>query len=377
MNYYLKVTLNMNKDFSGLVRDTLESLGVLRFTLQSGRMVVLSDRRWPLGLGGDGVYESPLDSFEFFIPLKNSEPLLNTLVALLHLDSPGRGSLFTEKIKLHASDPPALVNEPSEKLPQKLGGLESAHPLFSDLLLISCIVQRGRGNDVAKAALHSVAGVPWINYGTGAGLRERLGLIRITIPAEKETVNLVVSQEEGVQVISSLIREARLNYPGQGFIYACPIQKGVINTRLSMDRSRHLATMEQIIQTLDLLKGSPTWRRKVSSAEVQPQLFQEEKEPEVDMTFYCIQGNASRLVEAARRAGASGATICKIRQGQKIIPGPKEVMPALEVAHLVIRRSLEEKVLQALETAGLFQGDFPGYCEVKPVSHSFTYRPEG
>lgn len=365
----LKITLLVARELGPLARDELEALGMQWYTFSSSRSVILSAQGKFLGFGEDRVYESPVDCFEFHIRPDLEFPVLTFLSRKLSLASPGRGSIFSERIRLEAESPASLQNEP--EVPEEEASPEV--PIFSDLLLISCIVQRGKGNDVARAALHSVAGVPWISYGTGAGLRERLGLVRVTIPAEKEVVNLAVSREDGPGILDTLVREARLNQPGQGFIYSCPVHMGLLNTRLSLDRSRHMASMEQVIQSMDLLRGSSAWRRKAADSlgikSVSPEVGEE-----LDLTFYCPQGQASELVEAARSAGAVGATIRKIRVAALGDSDRRGVTPAMEAAHLVIRSSLEDSILQALTEGGLFRENVRGYCEFKPVAQSFNYR---
>ncbi len=61
---------------------------------------------------------------------------------------------------------------------------------FKELKGITCIVQRGEGDRIAKISLNTGASVPITTHGTGSGVRDKLGLLRITIPPEKELINL-------------------------------------------------------------------------------------------------------------------------------------------------------------------------------------------
>jgi nitrogen regulatory protein P-II 1 len=54
-----------------------------------------------------------------------------------------------------------------------------------DLVVITCIVQRGSADDVMKAANKAGATGATIYFARGTGVRERLGLLGIAIQAEK------------------------------------------------------------------------------------------------------------------------------------------------------------------------------------------------
>ena len=50
---------------------------------------------------------------------------------------------------------------------------------LTDVYLITCVVDRGKGEDVVKAARGAGAGGALIHSGHGVGIRERLGLLGI------------------------------------------------------------------------------------------------------------------------------------------------------------------------------------------------------
>ncbi len=91
------------------------------------------------------------------------------------------------------------------------------------LELITCVVQRGKADKVAKAALEAGAGGATISFARGMGLREKLGLLGLAIVPEKEVV-LIVSQKTATQTIfDTVVRAARLEVPGMGIAYVTPI----------------------------------------------------------------------------------------------------------------------------------------------------------
>ncbi len=91
------------------------------------------------------------------------------------------------------------------------------------LELITCVVQRGKADKVAKAALEAGAGGATIFFARGMGLREKLGLLGLAIVPEKEVV-FIVSQKTATQAIFDMVvRAARLDVPGMGIAYVTPI----------------------------------------------------------------------------------------------------------------------------------------------------------
>jgi len=96
---------------------------------------------------------------------------------------------------------------------------------LTDASLITCIVQRGRADEVVKAAQESGAGGATIHYGYGTGMRERLGVLGLAIEAEKEFINIVVANDEVNQIFDKMYVAAKLDTPGMGFICVTRLDK--------------------------------------------------------------------------------------------------------------------------------------------------------
>jgi nitrogen regulatory protein PII len=103
----------------------------------------------------------------------------------------------------------------------------STHEIITltDASLITCIVQRGRADDVVKAAQEAGAQGATITYGRGTGVRERLGLLGLTIEAEKEFINIVVANDEVNQIFDKMYVAGQLDTPGMGFICVTKLDK--------------------------------------------------------------------------------------------------------------------------------------------------------
>ena len=92
---------------------------------------------------------------------------------------------------------------------------------MSELRLITCIVEKGRGEDVAMAAQE--AGAKGATYfdGMGTGVRQS---VLIAIAPEKEVVLVVTKDKETKAVYNAMIRKGGLNNPGKGFIFVSRLE---------------------------------------------------------------------------------------------------------------------------------------------------------
>ena len=130
----------------------------------------------------------------------------------------------------------------------------------ADLVAICCICEIGGAEDIAKASLQSGAPGPTIPFGEGGGLRDKIPLLRMTKGPEKEFVWCVVEKAEADNVFAEMARAGRITEPGRGFMYTIPVNAGIIHVSSVVSTSSHLASMEQVIATVDEIKGGKEWR---------------------------------------------------------------------------------------------------------------------
>jgi nitrogen regulatory protein PII len=98
---------------------------------------------------------------------------------------------------------------------------------LTGLVVITCIVQRGRADDVMKAASAAGASGATIYFARGTGIREKLGLLGIAIQAEKEVISICVPEGNAQPVFDAMVKAGKLNTPGMGFIYQTKVDKAV------------------------------------------------------------------------------------------------------------------------------------------------------
>ena len=91
--------------------------------------------------------------------------------------------------------------------------------------LITCVVQRGKGDKIAKAAIKAGAGGATLFFARGTGTRERLGLLGLAIAPEKEVALIIASEDERDPVFEAVCKAGKLDVPGMGIAYITPVLK--------------------------------------------------------------------------------------------------------------------------------------------------------
>ncbi len=95
------------------------------------------------------------------------------------------------------------------------------------LNLITCIVQRGKAEEVVREALASGAQGATMFYGRGTGVRERLGILSQFIVPEKEIILIVTRQEQTAEIFENAVKAGRLREKGQGFAFIQKVDEAV------------------------------------------------------------------------------------------------------------------------------------------------------
>jgi hypothetical protein len=279
------------------------------------------------------------------------------------LTLPGRGSVSSEYMEIIRHHELCRENPVSHFQ-------AAAIPLQSELMGICCIVQRGQGDMVARVALDTGAAVPLINYGTGTGVRDKMGLLRITIPADKEIIGLTTSAYDAEVVMELMIEAGKLDQPGRGFIYAYPVRKGILNLKVTRGPQRHAASIEQIVATLDHIQGGIEWRKRSA-------IDQKKKRNYLtglnDLTLICDEGRANRLVKIAMQAGAAGATIFRMKHLCKEGSPASSIALSREGASMIVSEGQINTIADALAEAGAFSEKGHGLLVARPAPQAFTY----
>lgn len=97
--------------------------------------------------------------------------------------------------------------------------------VLTDASLITCVVQKGLADEIVTAAQEAGAQGATIYYARGTGVRERLGILGLTVEAEKEVIMIVVANDQLNQVFENMHRAGKLDTPGMGMMYAIELDK--------------------------------------------------------------------------------------------------------------------------------------------------------
>lgn len=97
--------------------------------------------------------------------------------------------------------------------------------VLRDVSLITCIVQRGLAEDIIHAAKEVGAQGATVSFARGMGVRERLGVLGVSVEVEKEIINIVVSDEQVERVFEKIYLAGNMDTPGMGIMYITPLEK--------------------------------------------------------------------------------------------------------------------------------------------------------
>ncbi|HAK50818.1 MAG TPA: transcriptional regulator [Gammaproteobacteria bacterium] len=97
--------------------------------------------------------------------------------------------------------------------------------ILSDVSMITCVVQRGKADQVVQAAQDAGAQGATIYYGYGSGVRERLGILGLAVDVEKEVITSLVANDQVDRIFVRMYFAGELDVPGAGIIYVTKLEK--------------------------------------------------------------------------------------------------------------------------------------------------------
>ncbi|OFY46891.1 MAG: hypothetical protein A2Z69_00585 [Bacteroidetes bacterium RBG_13_44_24] len=306
-----RITCIVNELLSEKVSDFLNELGVIVY-IENGRVVREIIKPRPFNLPGEIVklQDTPVDVFRFTVPRETFKEVINYLIDIAELDIPGRGTVFSQDLMEFSKEPPSINLDFFNT--KKAGDYKDI--LLNKLSYVVCVLSiPGSGELISKIALDLGICVPLVTFGSGNDIRDQLGLIRITISAEKEIVHLVMPEQDSESIIRVLIEQGHLDRPGRGFIYQTPVTMGLLDTYLKIGQQKYAASIEQIIAAVDQLKSGTGWRKRLD-AEHQEKKAGKSLLPQdnCEISIISDEDRIDRLREACLKVGATGATTARV-----------------------------------------------------------------
>jgi hypothetical protein len=283
----------------------------------------------------------------------------------------GRGWIFAQRIVIRRGTP---LKFDEERLETLCGSEDTLPP--EDYAFICCTVPRGMGDALAVAVLELGICVPVISFGTGVGLRDKLGLLRITIPVEKEIIWFLVPRSDTELVEKTLIPRARLDVPGHGFLYKIFVHAAAVNLRVRQGKRVHAATMEQVIAALDEVRGSSDWRRLGAKTSESSGAGGDKMNTHKGLFFIGAEEEVEVFRRTAMENGARGATLnhLEMRSYSAVAPGQTMESHSREFCDIIIPAGIEEDILSHIEKTGLFESGRSCMLKILPVEKPASFR---
>lgn len=360
-----RITAIVHRDLTEAVTKALKANFVHYYHMEPARYPVLGKRGlWFFDFyQNQSMIDTPVVIFEIICLEKSVPFLLSVIKEAAELNIPGHGSVYSETIALIGSEPPLEYIYSNNVKVKSIG--------FTGLKGIFCILPRGSAEYIARMVLQNGIGVPTISYGTGSGLRDRLGLLRITIPKEKEILKLIVHSSDSEHVLDFMIELGRLDLPGRGFIFEFPVEHGLLNTKVSLEGAKQAASMDQIISALDQLYGNMDWRKK--SNQFRQNTRHRNYFEGVNLVLNCKEESMEFVLSSLRKVGVTSSTISLNRI---VHTGNLEshFTPAREVANLLIPKKNLSEVTEVLKEIGFFTNEYEGIAYTMEVPRAFSYQ---
>jgi len=328
----------------------LTELALPEVFVQRAKQTFLQDKRDLLGLRPiTKLDESRALIYRMYVPVMYEESVMRRIIDVTDLGMGGRGSLFSQHIGILRGTPLSFDMEKLDTLCEKKDKLS-----IEEHALIACTVSRGAGDALAKTILELGIGVPVVFFGTGAGLRDRLGLLRITIPIEKEIIWFLVSRSDADLVEKSIIPRANLDIPGNGFLYRFFVHAPIVNLRIRHGQRVHAATMEQVIAALDEVRGSNDWRR-LGSRKREHKGGEGKSVNTRGLFFIGDEAEIELFRKEAIECGARGATFNHVEmRSYKVTHEKAMVSKSRQLCDIITTPETEEKIRLSAIKNGLF-----------------------
>lgn len=306
-----RITCIVNQLLANNVIDFLKKIEVVVYD-ETARVVREQIRKRKFGLPGEinTLESTSVRIFRFSIPRENAALITKILIDIAELHIPGRGSIFSQELMEFSNEPPKF----NASFLSTYSSVNYNYNLLNNLSYVICVLSDpGSGEQIAKIALELGICVPLITFGTGNDIRDQLGLIRITIPAEKEIVHLVMPEQDSDSIIKLLVEHGRLDKPGKGFIYQTPVSIGMIDTRMKIGKQKYAASMEQIIAAIDQLKSDTTWRKRLDANSDNSKIGKSMMpQDNCEVSIISDEDRIDVLRETCLEVGASGAITSKV-----------------------------------------------------------------
>ena len=96
---------------------------------------------------------------------------------------------------------------------------------LTDACLITWVVEKDLAEPILEAAKNAGAQGATISYAQGTGIRERMGLLGVTIDEQKEVIRIVVSEEQSELIFETMYLAGQMDKPGKGIMFMSSLDR--------------------------------------------------------------------------------------------------------------------------------------------------------
>ncbi len=312
-----------------------------------------------------------MDNITLAVPKTKADRIFQELVEIGKLNHFGAGAIYESRIQnIWFRGRAPFIDSESKKPNTPTLKLT----VQSDLVLITCICQRGHAEEIARGAMAAGSPSPTIRFGYGHGIRDKLNfLLQLAINPNKEIIQVVVGSAEANRVFEAMVVAGHLDRPAMGFISTHPVEKGLINMMSYQNTSPYPATMEQIIKAIDKLEGSTNWRTS-GTVQAAQNVKRKMLVDLIDLVCIVKRGLGDACSIAAMEAGAGGTSISYANA----YPMPTRathhhaVADEREMISLTVDKAQVEKVVNAIGAIPEL-ADSPVLMYTYPTLQAVTY----
>ncbi len=337
-----KLSVDLSKGLEPKLIEVLKDFGIEHYFYHSARTSRLRfHSRWYAPWKQPwSLYDEVASSFWFYTNSERASAIEQKILSELGLEKSGRGTLkssFVDVLSAFSLD----RNNQMLSVNQKASSKDALLVGFSELI---GIVPRGKADVLNRIILGLGVCAPLSYYGMGNGKRDQLGLLRITIPAEKEMVKFIVPTHDAQAITKTIVEECGFDRANQGIIYQLPLNKCVPDSLIRIGQHEHAASMEQVINAMDSLKGSTLWRTR----DYRRQSKRIKTETQICLSFICDEGSSGALSQVAMQNGAPGAST--FRCGYQNLSADPSIGGEItkEFTSMVVPESRQESIVSAL-----------------------------
>ncbi len=323
---------------------------------------------------------------EMLVPESETEYVMQKIATLGRLKLEGAGAIYSmacNEVTFSEDYPMWPSNDEKTSF-----HTQSIVSFKQNLKGIFCITEGKMTETISRAAVQGGAHGPTISFCEGRGLRDRHLLLRIAKSAEKELMQLVLDDCDADPVFDAMANAGHIDEPGRGFIFRAPIQKGLINVASVYGHARHSASIQQIINAIDELKGNTSWRaQKVLDVAPDSPMFgglgfgariKKRNYIEKHTMLACItnRSQCDALIDSALNAGVQGLSISYSRfveaEGRTTKTGA-QIHRERAIIKTVLPPEQVENVRNAMKEASI-EHEIPEVCFYTfPVEKGLTY----